>query len=232
MARRWLDVPFAEKDEAKALGARWDPKARRWYAPREDVPELQRWAPLPDVPELLPGEDRSFGAGLFVDLVPSTCWFTNVRTCVAPRDWERLRRMITRRAGRRCEICGRGEERAERRWLEAHERWAYDAGAGTQSLRRLLCLCTDCHVVTHFGLAQLRGLADQALAHLRRVTGMSAADADEHVAAAFELWQRRSARTWTLDLSALTEAGITPQRPPTSDERPGIAEKSLRQQNI
>jgi Domain of unknown function (DUF5710) len=28
--RMWLDVPFAEKDEAKALGAQWDPQARRW----------------------------------------------------------------------------------------------------------------------------------------------------------------------------------------------------------
>jgi hypothetical protein len=26
--RVWLDVPFAEKDQAKALGARWDPQAR------------------------------------------------------------------------------------------------------------------------------------------------------------------------------------------------------------
>jgi len=42
---------------------------------------------------LLPGEDRSFGSGLFVDLVPSSCWFTNVRSCVDRRDWERLRRM-------------------------------------------------------------------------------------------------------------------------------------------
>ena len=93
----WLDVPFGEKDEAKALGARWDPDARRWYAPRPGIAELERWAALPDVPDLLPGEDRSFGAGLFVDLVPRSCWFTNVRSCVSDRDWERLRRMITGR---------------------------------------------------------------------------------------------------------------------------------------
>lgn len=228
MARQYLDVPFAEKDEAKALGARWDPKARRWYAPRADMSELQRWAPLPEVPDPLPGEDRSFGAGLFVDLVPSTCWFTNVRTCVVPRDWERLRRMITRRAGQRCEICGRGEDRGQRRWLEAHERWAYDAATSAQSLRRLVCLCTDCHAVTHFGLAQVRGLAEQALEHLRQVTGWSAADAEEHVAAAYELWQWRSARTWTLDLSPLTQAGITVQRPPSRAERPEVARRSLR----
>ena len=78
-----LDVPYAEKDEAKAQGARWDAAARRWYAPRADMTALERWQAVPDVPDLLPGEDRSFGSGLFVDLVPGSCWFTNVRSCVS-----------------------------------------------------------------------------------------------------------------------------------------------------
>jgi Domain of unknown function (DUF5710) len=94
----WLDVPYAEKDEAKAQGARWDAAARRWYAPRAGITALERWQAVPDVPDLLPGEDRSFGSGLFVDLVPSSSWFTNVRLCVSMRDWERLRRTITTRA--------------------------------------------------------------------------------------------------------------------------------------
>jgi hypothetical protein len=105
--RAWLDVPYAEKDAAKALGAIWDPTAKRWYAPPGTTKQLSPWAPLPDVPDLLPGEDRAFGEGLFVDPVPSSCWFTNVRSCVAPRDWARLRRMILGRAGHRCEACGR-----------------------------------------------------------------------------------------------------------------------------
>lgn len=29
----YLNVPFSEKDEAKALGARWDKNARKWYVP-------------------------------------------------------------------------------------------------------------------------------------------------------------------------------------------------------
>ena len=111
ITRIWLDVPFGEKDEAKAQGARWDPGARRWYAPRAGMAGLASWMALPDVPDLLPGEDRGFGAGLFVDLVPSSCWFTNVRSCVSERDWERLRRMITSRAGQRCEICGHPADR-------------------------------------------------------------------------------------------------------------------------
>ena len=97
--RVWLDVPFAGKDEAKRLGARWDQAARRWYAPRPGMAGLARWAPRPPLPELLPGEDRSFGSGLFVDLVPASCWFTNVRSGVATADWDRVRSMVYRRAG-------------------------------------------------------------------------------------------------------------------------------------
>jgi hypothetical protein len=93
----WLDVPFAEKDAAKRAGARWDRAAKRWYAPRAGIAALDRWAARADIPDLLPGEDRSLGSGLFVDLVPRSCWFTNVRSCVDRTDWERLRRMRTRR---------------------------------------------------------------------------------------------------------------------------------------
>lgn len=162
----WLDVPFAEKDEAKAGGARWDPAARRWYAPRPGLAKLDRWQARPDVPGLLPGEDRDFGSGLFVDLVPSSCWFSNVRSCVDQRDWERLRRMITNRADRRCEVCRRGQDRETGRWLEAHERWAYDDSNSVQALRRLICLCTDCHTTTHFGFASISGKSDEAFKHL------------------------------------------------------------------
>ena len=28
-----LNVPFKEKDEAKSLGARWNPTAKHWYIP-------------------------------------------------------------------------------------------------------------------------------------------------------------------------------------------------------
>jgi hypothetical protein len=32
-AKLYLDVPFAQKDQAKALGARWDAARKKWYAP-------------------------------------------------------------------------------------------------------------------------------------------------------------------------------------------------------
>lgn len=226
--RAYLDVPFAEKDAAKALGARWDQTARRWYDPRPPSPGLDRWAARLEVPELLPGEDRTFGAGLFVDLVPRTCWFTNVRSCVTEQDWERLRRPILRRAGHRCEACGDGEDRATGRWLEVHERWHYDRDTGVQALRRLICLCSPCHLVTHFGLANITGRTVEAFAHLERITGMTHSQAHAHVRAAEDLWLDRSAHAWTLDLTMLIGAGITVRRPEPASERSAVTERSLR----
>ncbi|MFJ2093325.1 DUF5710 domain-containing protein [Streptomyces sp. NPDC087901] len=230
VARTWLDVSYQEKDEAKATGARWDGAARRWYAPPGKESALSKWTASPDVPDLLPGEDRTLGQGLFVDLVPRSCWFTNVRSCVAPKDWERLRRMITRRAGMKCEACGASEDRNVKRWLEAHERWTFDDQKLTQTLRRLICLCTDCHTVTHFGFAQVRGIADQALAHLVKVTGMTKGQAMQHIDAAFGVWEARSGRDYALDLSVLTDAGVTLTPPPAAQDRGRVAEETLQNQ--
>ena len=41
-----LQVPFAEKDEAKQLGARWDPARRLWYVQNvQDLSAFSRWLP-------------------------------------------------------------------------------------------------------------------------------------------------------------------------------------------
>lgn len=42
----YLDVPYAQKDEAKALGARWDAGSKRWYVPKGALAALfKRWLP-------------------------------------------------------------------------------------------------------------------------------------------------------------------------------------------
>lgn len=42
----YLEVPFNEKDEAKALGAWWDPEVKKWFVPRGKTPEtFARWLP-------------------------------------------------------------------------------------------------------------------------------------------------------------------------------------------
>ena len=47
MAKTFLDVPFKEKDAAKALGARWEPVAKRWYVPEGlDLGGFSAWLPV------------------------------------------------------------------------------------------------------------------------------------------------------------------------------------------
>jgi hypothetical protein len=180
--------------------------------------------PPSGLPDILPGEDRSYGAGLFVDLIPETSWFTNVRSAVDPADWDRLRRHVYRRAGHCCETCG-----ATRCRLEAHERFTYDAQTGIQRLVRLVCLCDWCHTATHMGMAGVRGVRTEAMVHLMAVTGMSAVAADEHVGEAFARWERRSARPWHVDLSVIAEAGIRLRDSRPRSGPPAMAPPDVRQ---
>lgn len=42
----FLNVPYAEKDEARALGARWNPGKKRWYVPNGIALEaFAKWMP-------------------------------------------------------------------------------------------------------------------------------------------------------------------------------------------
>ncbi|MHB1885126.1 MAG: DUF5710 domain-containing protein [Acidimicrobiales bacterium] len=200
-----IDVPIKEKDEAKAAGARWRPDLKSWTVGHPDHPARSRWPePLPD---LLPGEDRSFaGNELFVDLVPSTCWFTNARSAISPSDWARVRKHVCRRAGFACEICSAKGD------LHVHERWQFDRANLVQRLRRLICICPPCHNATHFmGTKDRDGdeAAEEALAHLASVRRCSHSDAEQHVLDAFDLWEERSRFAWSLDLSVLMNAGIS-----------------------
>lgn len=43
--RFYLDVPIEEKDEAKALGARWEPALKKWYCDPADKAKFAKWWP-------------------------------------------------------------------------------------------------------------------------------------------------------------------------------------------
>jgi len=50
--RKFMEVPFAEKDEAKMLGALWEPTVRKWYVPAGMNRKLFRWADALLPPEM------------------------------------------------------------------------------------------------------------------------------------------------------------------------------------
>ncbi len=43
-SKTYLNVPFAQKDEAKALGAKWDAVQKKWFVPADkDITLFARW---------------------------------------------------------------------------------------------------------------------------------------------------------------------------------------------
>lgn len=48
MTKHYIDVPYQEKDKAKALGARWDVSAKKWYYTKSiDEEKFSRWLNKP-----------------------------------------------------------------------------------------------------------------------------------------------------------------------------------------
>ena len=155
------------------------------------------------------GEDRFFGGNdLFVDLVPKSCWFTNVRSCVTKESWDRIRDAVCDRAGYRCEVCGATRDSASKRWIEAHERWQFDDDLQIQKLVRLVALCSDCHNVTHLGRSRKWGGGKKAFEHLVKVTGMTEREAIKHIEEAYRVVEARSSHEYSLDLRILTDSGV------------------------
>ncbi len=137
---------------------------------------------------------------LTIELVPETCWYSNMRSALPRDEWDRLRRQVYADYGHRCGICGaRGK-------LHCHERWHYDDAAHVQTLQGYIALCAWCHHVKHIGLAELlaaQGKVDFArvVAHFQRVNGCDRATYERHHAAAVKLWRERSRHPWRTELA-------------------------------
>jgi hypothetical protein len=142
---------------------------------------------------------------LTIELVPKTCWFSNVRKHLSRQDWDRIRLQVYERAGRLCEVCG---GRGSAHPVDCHEIWEYDEAAGVQRLLGMIALCPACHEVKHIGLAGLKGRGDIARAHLAKVNNWTSDVAAQYVQEAFAVWRKRSSRTWSLDVSALAAYGV------------------------
>jgi 5-methylcytosine-specific restriction endonuclease McrA len=209
--RCYLQVPYAQKDAAKRLGARWDAVVRCWYVPAGlALAPFERWLPpssLSPVPEISApsGEPR-----LTIELVPQTCWFSNVRSEVSSADWTRLKHETFQSAHYQCEICGgRGPQHP----VECHEVWQYDDENHCQTLIRLMALCPACHECKHIGFAHTRGRGPIAAKHLANVNGWTIEQTVAYIDECFAVWQQRSQWEWDLDIGYLAQLGI-PLRDP------------------
>ena len=142
---------------------------------------------------------------LSVELVPRTCWFSNVRSNVRQSEWDKLRKASYGKANNVCEICGK---RGEKHPVECHEIWLYDDKRFTQTLKGLISLCPNCHEVKHIGLTSLRGRGEGAKMHLEKTNGWTSEKTEQYLNLIKSIWEERSKHEWNLNLEWLTNEGI------------------------
>ncbi|MCD8306959.1 MAG: HNH endonuclease [Clostridia bacterium] len=133
------------------------------------------------------------------ELVPESCWYSNLRSILSKEQWDVVRRDAYARAGGRCMICGKPVKR-----LEAHERWSYDEKNKVQKLEDVVAVCRACHEVIHIGRTQLMGREKEASEHYMKVNGCSYAEYRKALGEANAAHQRRNkVDEWKLDLTWL-----------------------------
>lgn len=133
------------------------------------------------------------------ELVPDSCWYSNLRSILSLAQWDFIRKDAYARAGGKCMICG-----APSRRLEAHERWEYDEGACVQKLADVVAVCHSCHDVIHIGRTQLLGGEERACAHFMKVNGCTYAEYRKALGEANTAHRRRNQISeWKLDLGWL-----------------------------
>lgn len=133
------------------------------------------------------------------ELVPDSCWYSNLRSILSPAQWDVVRKEAYARARGRCMICG-----APVTCLEAHEKWEYDEKNAVQKLADVVAVCKSCHEVIHIGRTSLMGNEERACAHFMKVNGCTYAEYKKALGEANTAHRRRNAvAEWKLDLSYL-----------------------------
>ena len=133
------------------------------------------------------------------ELVPDSCWFSNLRSILTAKQWDFLKKDAKMRANNKCMICGRQTTR-----LEAHEKWEYDEQNCVQKLVDIVSVCKDCHSVIHIGRTQLKGDIVRAENHFMAVNNCSYVEMRKAMGEANLRHQSLNlVSEWSLDLSYL-----------------------------
>jgi hypothetical protein len=235
----YLHISFEEKDDAKSMGAKWDPEKKLWYAPDESFKKLiEKYSTKQSKttrvtkktssntsnnsrdntnikespkPLVLIGENRRFGGNeLYVDILPKGSNIS-LRRLLNDSDFSRLRNLLVKRVAYRCEICGEECISSERKYLEICEMFSFNFSTQAQRLERLIALCKPCYSTTR--------LLDKgvALEHLMDINGLDREDAKQHIYEAFDTWKGRSEIKWNVDLSIISNSGLQIGSPKKKD---------------
>lgn len=143
---------------------------------------------------------------LTCELVPKTCWYSNVRSNVSASKWKKISQKTFLKANYTCEICGTCKNTGStKHGMEAHEIWEYtiEGDVRKQKLIRIQCLCKKCHMCKHPGLARIQGKLMVVLYHMMKINNINSNEVEKYLENVFLQWEYRSKFNWELDISWL-----------------------------
>lgn len=146
---------------------------------------------------------------LTIELVPSSSWYTNVRSQVSKKVWDNIRNITYSKAGNICEICGgSGKEQGYSYSVECHEIWEYDDVNHVQKLTGMIALCPNCHKVKHAGLTITKGGKHLVLSQLQKVNNINSFEANKIINEAMVKWSYRNRFKWKVDTTYLQKHNL------------------------
>jgi len=199
----YLNIPFSDKKIAKEYGAKWDKDCKKWFCEDEENELCKLYDKYKEIKII--GEDRTFGSNnLYIDMIPKTSYFKNVRSIFTDTDWNLIRHHIYERTNYRCECCGIKRFK----FLEAHERWIFDFETKSQKLIRIIALCRMCHYATHYGHSKKTKEIKKIHEHLKKVKKINDEELKNHINEAYKIWDERNKINWNIDISIITNSGF------------------------
>lgn len=138
-----------------------------------------------------------FNSKILIELVPKTCFYTNVRSAVSTESWDIIRKDAYKRYNWKCSVCGcKGR-------MEAHEIWHYNDQNLIQKLHDIVAVCNACHMLYHLGFASIKGKLEESIKRISKINSWDMATTNAFVNIVFEIHSQRSRKQWTVDLSWL-----------------------------
>jgi hypothetical protein len=148
---------------------------------------------------------------LAYELVPSTCWWGNLRHNTSRTSWDRIRKRTYAEYDYKCCICGKSDTR-----LEAHEVFSYDDERHIQKCEKVISLCNMCHHIKHMGFARIlvsegKLSALDLDAHFMEINSCNMKDYMDYDHKAFRQWADRSQHDWKVDWGIFCSDIIKPE---------------------
>jgi hypothetical protein len=142
---------------------------------------------------------------LTVDMVPYAAWYRSGSNLC--NNWHRVSKYVRDQFNETCIFCHDQTQTGH-----AHEQFDFiehDESVATYRLARVVYVCEDCHSAIHYGRSKQVGKTHIADRKLKEVRGWCDDELRAHTYDAFVTWRHRNKFKINVDLSLLTESGIT-----------------------